>query len=49
MTTDSMTNGTQSQQSLAERYDISLEKLEPSYIEKTTNVKELEKILRILK
>lgn len=48
MTTDSITNGTH-KQTLAERYDISLEKLEPSYIEKSSNVKELEKILRILK
>lgn len=36
-------------QTLSEKYDIGLEKLEPEYINKCQNSKELEKILKILR
>jgi len=35
--------------SLVTKYDIGLEKLEPKYIQTCSNIKELEKILRILR
>lgn len=48
MTMDTVTNG-HAKQSLVDKYDISLHMLEPAYIDKCTNVKELEKILKILR